>query len=137
MSDECLFAENINETYLERGGNFIHTANFYTDGHSQKILGKWFATHPGRREYIVAVSKSTCSAETRAVVPGSASIIAQVSSCLNRWKNAASDADNYSPLPRRPPPRNGRFSAPPRGYRPDPCVYIMGADGGMKCRESV
>ena len=45
------------ETYLDRGGNFIDTANFYTNGHSEKILGDWFATHPGRRQHVVLASK--------------------------------------------------------------------------------
>jgi len=34
--------------YLERGGNFIDTANMYTKGHSEAILGDYFATGPGR-----------------------------------------------------------------------------------------
>ena len=28
--------------YLERGGNFIDTANIYTNGHSEKIIGDFF-----------------------------------------------------------------------------------------------
>jgi aryl-alcohol dehydrogenase-like predicted oxidoreductase len=41
-------SEKILATYVDRGGNFIDTANFYTNGHSEKILGDWFAAHPGR-----------------------------------------------------------------------------------------
>jgi len=26
-------------TFLERGGNFVDTANFYTNSHSEKIIG--------------------------------------------------------------------------------------------------
>ena len=33
-------------TYLDLGGNFIDTANFYTNGHSEKILGDFFAAQP-------------------------------------------------------------------------------------------
>ena len=40
-------SEKILGTYLDLGGNFIDTANFYTNGHSEKILGDWFAAHPG------------------------------------------------------------------------------------------
>ena len=36
-------SEKILATYLDRGGNFIDTANFYTNGHSEKILGDFFA----------------------------------------------------------------------------------------------
>src|SRR5258708_21544748 len=50
-------SEKILETYLDRGGNFIDTANFYTNGHSEKILGDWFAAHPGHREHVVLASK--------------------------------------------------------------------------------
>ncbi|MFO0961500.1 MAG: aldo/keto reductase [Phycisphaerales bacterium] len=34
--------------YLEWGGNFIDTANIYTKGHSERILGDYFRTGPGR-----------------------------------------------------------------------------------------
>jgi aryl-alcohol dehydrogenase (NADP+) len=50
-------SEKILATYLDRGGNFIDTANFYTNGHSEKILGDFFATHPGRRQHVVLASK--------------------------------------------------------------------------------
>ncbi|HEX4221672.1 MAG TPA: aldo/keto reductase [Pseudonocardiaceae bacterium] len=50
-------SEQILATYLERGGNFIDTANFYTNGHSEKILGDFFAARPGRREHVVLASK--------------------------------------------------------------------------------
>src|SRR4030081_3551242 len=36
-------SETMIATYLERGGNFIDTANVYTDGHSEKIIGDFFA----------------------------------------------------------------------------------------------
>ena len=50
-------SEKILSTYLDRGGNFIDTANFYTNGHSEKILGDYFAHRPGRREHVVLASK--------------------------------------------------------------------------------
>jgi aryl-alcohol dehydrogenase-like predicted oxidoreductase len=43
--------------YLAHGGNFIDTANFYTNGHSEAILGDYFAARPGRREHVVLASK--------------------------------------------------------------------------------
>ncbi len=43
--------------YLDLGGNFIDTANFYTNGHSEKILGDFFARSPGRRQHVVLASK--------------------------------------------------------------------------------
>ena len=50
-------SEKILEGYLDRGGNFIDTANFYTNGHSEAILGDYFAARPGRRQHIVLASK--------------------------------------------------------------------------------
>ncbi|WP_329377900.1 aldo/keto reductase [Streptomyces sp. NBC_01716] len=50
-------SEKILTAYLDRGGNFIDTANFYTNGHSEKILGDYFAAHPGLRSHTVLASK--------------------------------------------------------------------------------
>jgi aryl-alcohol dehydrogenase-like predicted oxidoreductase len=50
-------AEKILTAYLDRGGNFIDTANFYSNGHSEKILGDYFAARPGRRQHVVLASK--------------------------------------------------------------------------------
>jgi aryl-alcohol dehydrogenase-like predicted oxidoreductase len=50
-------SERILAAYLERGGNFIDTANFYTNGHSEAILGDYFAARPGRRGHVVLASK--------------------------------------------------------------------------------
>lgn len=50
-------SEKILATYLELGGNFIDTANFYTNGHAESILGDFFAARPGRREHVVLASK--------------------------------------------------------------------------------
>jgi aryl-alcohol dehydrogenase-like predicted oxidoreductase len=44
-------------TYLDRGGNFIDTANVYTNGHSEKIIGDYLATQPGLRDRIVLATK--------------------------------------------------------------------------------
>ncbi|WP_394615088.1 aldo/keto reductase [Lentzea sp. JNUCC 0626] len=49
-------SEKILRTYLDRGGNFIDTANFYTNGHSEKILGDFFRSS-GNRERVVLASK--------------------------------------------------------------------------------
>jgi aryl-alcohol dehydrogenase-like predicted oxidoreductase len=49
---EAMIAE-----YLDRGGNFIDTANIYTNGHSEKIIGDWFAARPGLRDRIVIGTK--------------------------------------------------------------------------------
>ncbi|GGU29222.1 aldo/keto reductase [Lentzea flava] len=49
-------SEKILAAYLDRGGNFIDTANFYTNGHSEKILGDFFRAS-GTRDRVVLASK--------------------------------------------------------------------------------
>jgi aryl-alcohol dehydrogenase-like predicted oxidoreductase len=41
-------------TYLDRGGNFIDTANFYSNGHSEKILGDFFKGRADRDRVVLA-----------------------------------------------------------------------------------
>jgi aryl-alcohol dehydrogenase-like predicted oxidoreductase len=50
-------AEAMLDEYLGRGGNSIDTANIYTLGHSEKIIGDYFAVRPGRRDRIVLGTK--------------------------------------------------------------------------------
>jgi aryl-alcohol dehydrogenase-like predicted oxidoreductase len=47
------------DRYLELGGNFIDTANIYTKGHSERIIGDYFRTGPGagKRERVVIATK--------------------------------------------------------------------------------
>ena len=53
-------AEAIFRRYLESGGNFIDTADFYTAGESERILGRLIAS-AGVRERLVLTSKGTNS----------------------------------------------------------------------------
>ena len=50
-------SQAILDRYLERGGNFIDTANFYTFGHSEVIVGDHIGRHPARRDGIVLATK--------------------------------------------------------------------------------
>jgi aryl-alcohol dehydrogenase-like predicted oxidoreductase len=43
--------------YVERGGNFIDTANVYTKGHSEKIIGDWARKGVSRRDRLVLATK--------------------------------------------------------------------------------
>ncbi len=45
------------DRFLEKGGNFFDTANFYTHGHSEKILGDHFGKENSRRERVVLATK--------------------------------------------------------------------------------
>src|SRR5271156_2780524 len=39
--------------YIDLGGNFIDTANGYTKGHSEAIIGDHIGRHPSRRDRLV------------------------------------------------------------------------------------
>src|ERR1700687_5874098 len=43
--------------YLEGGGNFFDTANGYTLGHSERIIGDYLARDPGSRDRVVIATK--------------------------------------------------------------------------------
>jgi aryl-alcohol dehydrogenase-like predicted oxidoreductase len=50
-------SERIIGRFLERGGNFIDTANVYTKGHSEKIIGDFVGKDPARRDRVVIATK--------------------------------------------------------------------------------
>lgn len=50
-------SENILDRYRDLGGNFIDTANAYTKGHSEKIIGDHIGRHPHRRDRVVLATK--------------------------------------------------------------------------------
>ncbi len=50
-------SQQILDRYVELGGNFIDTANFYTKSHSEKIIGDHVGRHPARRDRLVIATK--------------------------------------------------------------------------------
>jgi aryl-alcohol dehydrogenase-like predicted oxidoreductase len=50
-------SEAILAEYLDRGGNFVDTANIYTNGHSEKIIGDFFAARRAERDRVVIGTK--------------------------------------------------------------------------------
>jgi aryl-alcohol dehydrogenase-like predicted oxidoreductase len=50
-------SESILSRFLERGGNFIDTANAYTKGHSERIIGDFIGRDRGKRDRIVIATK--------------------------------------------------------------------------------
>ena len=82
-------SEKILQAYLDRGGNFVDTANFYANGHSEKILGDFFAAHPGRRERVVLASKfftNLFPGDPNGGGAGRSSITAQLHETLRRMR---------------------------------------------------
>jgi aryl-alcohol dehydrogenase-like predicted oxidoreductase len=45
------------DTYLDGGGTFIDTADVYSAGGSETIIGRWLANNPGRRDEVVIATK--------------------------------------------------------------------------------
>lgn len=56
-SDEDV-ARDVFDHYLDAGGNFIDTADGYTEGHSEELVGK-FIRHSGLRDRVVLATKFT------------------------------------------------------------------------------
>jgi len=95
------------DAYLDRGGNFIDTANFYTNGHSEKILGDWFAARPGRRDRVVLASKFFANlhpGDPNGGGAGRSSIIASLRETLRRMQTDYLDVywlhnwDRHTPI---------------------------------------
>ncbi len=50
-------SERILDTFIAHGGNFLDTANVYTLGHSEKIIGDHIGRHPHKRDRVVIATK--------------------------------------------------------------------------------
>jgi aryl-alcohol dehydrogenase-like predicted oxidoreductase len=46
------------DLFVERGGNFVDTADVYSRGRSEAIIGEWLAAGPGRRDRLVIGTKA-------------------------------------------------------------------------------
>jgi aryl-alcohol dehydrogenase-like predicted oxidoreductase len=82
-------SEKILDVYADHGGNFVDTANFYTNGHSEKILGDWLAAAPGRRDRVVVASKfffNLFPGNPNAGGAGRSAIITQLEESLRRLR---------------------------------------------------
>jgi aryl-alcohol dehydrogenase (NADP+) len=45
------------DLFVERGGNFVDTADVYSRGVSEEIVGRWLADRPGARDRLVLATK--------------------------------------------------------------------------------
>src|ERR1700732_1758755 len=50
-------SQQIIDRFVDLGGNFIDTANFYTMSHSEKIIGGHIGRHPARRDRLTIATK--------------------------------------------------------------------------------
>jgi aryl-alcohol dehydrogenase-like predicted oxidoreductase len=100
-------SEAIIARYLEGGGNFIDTANMYTSGHSERIIGDFFAARPGRRDRVVIATKGFCNmfaGDPNGGGTGRKSILAQCDESLRRLRTDYIDLyylhnwDRFTPI---------------------------------------
>lgn len=77
--------------YLDDGGNFIDTANIYTKGHSEKIIGDFFAQRKGKRDRVVIATKFFCSLFAGDPNGGGASRKAIVAQCEESLRRLQTD----------------------------------------------
>src|SRR5262249_6547397 len=78
------------DRYLDKGGNFIDTANLYTRGHSEKILGGHIGK-TARRDRAVIATKFFGSLCTGAPNAGGAGRKSLVSACETSLRRLQSD----------------------------------------------
>ena len=82
-------SETMITEYLERGGNSIDTANIYTNGHSEKIIGDYLAARPGLRDRIVLGSKffgNLFAGDPNGGGAGRKAVVAQAEESLRRLR---------------------------------------------------
>jgi aryl-alcohol dehydrogenase (NADP+) len=50
-------SHTIIDTFIEHGGTFLDTADVYSSGESERIIGAWLAAHPTEAEQVVLATK--------------------------------------------------------------------------------
>src|SRR5687768_17613476 len=45
------------DLFVERGGNFVDTADVYAGGRSEELIGRWLAARPEMRDRLVIATK--------------------------------------------------------------------------------
>ncbi|GAA0443170.1 aldo/keto reductase [Streptomyces olivaceiscleroticus] len=92
------------DAYADAGGNFIDTANNYTDGSAERIVGGLLA---GRRDRFVLASKYTCATRKGDVNAGGShrkNLVQSVEASLERLRTDRLDIlwvharDNFTPV---------------------------------------
>ncbi|KIO76604.1 aldo/keto reductase [Pedobacter lusitanus] len=84
-------AEAIMSAYIEQGGNIIDTANVYTKGHSEKIIGDYLTKTDLRRDQLVLSTKFFCNLYPGDPNAGGSSRKAIISSLENSLRRLQTD----------------------------------------------
>ncbi|MHC4976907.1 MAG: aldo/keto reductase [Planctomycetota bacterium] len=79
------------DTYLDRGGNFIDTANMYTKGHSEVILGDHLGGASSRRDRVVIATKFMTAMHSHDPNSGGAGRKAIIGACEESLRRLRTD----------------------------------------------
>jgi aryl-alcohol dehydrogenase-like predicted oxidoreductase len=100
-------SKRILDVFFDRGGNFIDTSNFYTQGHSERIIGEHIGQDPAKRTRAVIATKFSANMAAKDPNAGGASRKSIISACeasLRRLKTDYIDLywlhwdDPFTPL---------------------------------------
>jgi len=61
------------DTFIEAGGTFIDTADVYSSGSSEEIIGSWLTSRPTEREQVVIATKARFPMDARSMHPSAVS----------------------------------------------------------------
>src|ERR1700736_3450934 len=84
-------SEQIIDRFVDLGGNFIDTANFYTGSHSEKIIGDHIGRHTARRDRLVIATKFSGNLYPGDPNGGGSSRKTIVASCENSLRRLQTD----------------------------------------------
>lgn len=90
--------------YLDQGGNSIDTANVYTNGHAEVIIGEYLASRPSLRDRIVLGTKFFWNlrlGDPNGGGPGRKAVIQQLENSLRRLQTDYADIywlHNFDPV---------------------------------------
>jgi aryl-alcohol dehydrogenase-like predicted oxidoreductase len=107
FGSDAATAGEILDYFLSRGGNFIDTANIYTRGSSERIIGSYMASRPGIRNGLVIATKFSGGMHPRDPNAGGASRKAIVRACEESLQRLATEwidlywmhwHDRYTPI---------------------------------------
>jgi aryl-alcohol dehydrogenase-like predicted oxidoreductase len=84
-------SKRILDRYIDLGGNFIDTANGYTKGHSEAIIGEHVGRHSSRRDRLVIATKFLTNMYRGDPNGGGAGRKSLVSACENSLRRLQTD----------------------------------------------
>ncbi len=84
-------SQQIMDRYIELGGNFLDTANFYTKSHSEKIIGDHLGKHAAKRDRLVIATKFSGNLYPGDPNGGGSSRKTIVASCENSLRRLQTD----------------------------------------------